>query len=283
MLIFILTLLLLASTLLSLGSYGVSSAISGKAVEKAIVETDAVGQLTDNILKDKTVNLGGKYGEMMQTVLKSEAMTDFFSEYTARSLQSQIYEEQMEEIGSDDLNAAFSKGMDECIANGSISMNTGERLLFDTALNLAMPSLTKGVNYVLSQMKLTDFVDDDTDKQIEMAQLLTSNEVKYGATGIAIIMCILLIVVCWRSKTGLLICGVAILLVAAFFLLFALLTDQSLKANADSLTLSKQMLAVMLSYGAMSSAAVGAAVGGVLTVACPVARLFSRDKRRYKR
>ena len=49
----------------------------------------------------------------------------------------------------------------------NISISFGERKLFDAALNMAMPNLTEGVNYVLGQMNLTAFVDDET------AQLVT--------------------------------------------------------------------------------------------------------------
>ena len=128
---FALAVILAASAALALGSYAVTEAISEESVEKAIRETDAVGQLTDSIIQDNTVNLGGRYGEIMQTVLKSDAMTDFFTVYTARCLQSQIYGEEMEEVGADDLNMAFSRGMDECIEDGSIDMGEGERKLFD--------------------------------------------------------------------------------------------------------------------------------------------------------
>ena len=184
---FALAVILIASSALALGSYAVSEAISEEGVEKAITETDAVGELTDNIIQQNTVNMGGVYGETMQAILKSDAMTDYFTEYTARCLQSQIYGEEMEELGSDDLNMAFSRGTDECIANGTITMNKGERAMFDTALNLAMPALTEGINYVLSQMNLTDFVDEETAEQIEMARTATSDEVRYGAAGIAIL------------------------------------------------------------------------------------------------
>ena len=93
---FLLALILLASSVLALGSYAVAESISEGAVEKAITETDAVGMLTDNIIEHNTINLGGVYGETMQAILKSDAMTDFFTAYTARCLQSQVYGEEME-------------------------------------------------------------------------------------------------------------------------------------------------------------------------------------------
>ena len=136
----VLALILMASTALALGSFAMSRAVSEDAVRQAITETDAVGQLTGNIIIQNTLNLGGEYGPEMQAILKSDAMTDFFTEYTARSLQSQVYGTELDEIGSDALNEAFSRGMDECLANGTVTMDEGERMIFDQALNTAMPN-----------------------------------------------------------------------------------------------------------------------------------------------
>ena len=275
---FLLAIILIISASLALGSYAVSEAISEDAVEKAITETDAVGQLTDNIIQHNTINLGGVYGETMQSVLKSDAMTAFFTEYTARCLQSQVYGEEMEEIGSDDLNMAFSQGMDECLANGTISMNEGERKMFDEALNAAMPNLTKGVNYVLDQMDLDAFVDEDTAEQIEMARTATSDQVRYGAAGIAIIACLLIVVLYWRSKIGLIWCGAIILIIAAFLYLLSMMIDQTMNATGEGIVLSRQMLYVMVTYGTYAAMKVGAVIGGAMIIAFPVFRLVFRSR-----
>ena len=275
---FLLAIILLLSASLALGSYAVSEAISEDAVEEAITETDAVGQLTDNIIQHNTINLGGVYGETMQTVLKSDAMTAFFTEYTARCLQSQVYGEEMEEIGSDDLNMAFSQGMDECLANGTISMNEGERKMFDEALNAAMPNLTKGVNYVLSQMDLDAFVDEETAEQIEMARKATSDQVRFGAAGIAIMACLLIVVLYWRSKIGLIWCGAIILVIAAFMYILSMMIDQTMASSGDGIVLSRQMLYVMVTHGTIAAMKVGAVVGGAMIIAFPIFRLVFRSR-----
>ena len=270
--------ILLLSASLALGSYAVSEAISEDAVEEAITETDAVGQLTDNIIQHNTINVGGVYGETMQTVLKADAMTAFFTESTARCLQSQVYGEEMEEIGSDDLNMAFSQGMDECLANGTISMNEGERKMFDVALNAAMPNLTKGVNYVLSQMDLDAFVDEETAEQIEMARTATSAQVRYGAAGIAIMACLLIVVLYWRSKIGLIWCGAIILVIAAFMYILSMMIDQTMASSGDGIVLSRQMLYVMVTHGTIAAMKVGAVVGGAMIIAFPIFRLVFRSR-----
>lgn len=280
LLAFVLALILIASSALALGSFAVSRAVSEDAVRQAITETDAVGQLTGNIIIQNTINLGGEYGETMQAILKSDAMTDFFTEYTARSLQAQVYGTEMEELGSDALNEAFSRGMDECLANGTVTMDEGERMIFDQALNTAMPNLTEGVNFVLDQMELTDFVDEETSQQIEIARQATSDEVRYGAAGIAIMVCLLLIALYWRSKMGFLISGLIILLVAGFFYLLPIMIGQTMEATGSSIVLSRKMLFVMVSCGSMEAVRVGAAAGAALIAACPVFKLLFRKRRR---
>ncbi len=275
---FLLAIILMLSASLAFGSYAISEAISEDAVEKAITETDAVGQLTDSIIQHNTINLGGVYGETMQSVLKSDAMTTFFTEYTARCLQSQVYGEEMEEIGTDDLNMAFSRGMDECLSKGTISMSEGERKMFDEALNTAMPNLTKGVNYVLNQMDLDAFVDEDTAEQIQMARTATSEQVRYGAAGIAIIACLLMVVLYWRSKIGLFWCGVIVLVIAAFMYILSMMIDQTLEATGDGIVLSRQMLYVMVTYGTHAAMKAGAVIGGAMIVAFPVFRLVFRSR-----
>ena len=275
---FLLAVILLASSALALGSYAVTESISEDAVGMAITETDAVGTLTDNIIEQNTVNLGGVYGETMQAILKSDAMTEFFAAYTARNFQSQIYGGKTEEIGTDDLNAAFSRGTDECLEKGIISMDKGERAMFDEALNTAMPNLTKGINFVLNQMNLTSFVDEDMSREIRIARTAASNEVRYGSAGIAILACVLLFALYWRSKFGMLLAGIMILIAAAFFYAISMMIEQTAEAGGEGLVLSRQMLYIMVSYGSLQAVKMGAIVGGAMIFACPVFKILFRHR-----
>ena len=157
-------------------------------------------------------------------------------------------------------------------------MDWGERALFDEALNTAMPNLTKGINYVLSQMNLTSFVDEDTAKQIELARTATSTEVRYGAAGIAILACVLLFALYWRSKFGILLSGIMILIVAAFFFVLSMMIDQTVESSGTGLVLSRQMLYIMVSYGAQQAVRLGAIIGGAMIVGCPIFKLVFRSR-----
>lgn len=267
----LLSALLAVTACLAMGSIAVSKAISEESIEKAIVETGAVEELTDDILRQNTTNLGGKYGDVMQTILKSDAMTDFFAAYTASCLQSQIYDEDYPEIGSDDLNAAFSRGIDECVANGSISMDDFERKLFDSALNMVMPTLTEGINYVFSQMNLTSFVDENTAAQIANARTAASDEVRYGSMAAGIVLGLILILLFWRSKMGMIWCAAVILIVSALFILIAFTLSES-TVSESSIALSARMMYVMASDGLWYAGAAGGALGCLLVLLCPVLR-----------
>lgn len=272
----ILSVILLASVGMAMCSFAVDKSLSEESIEKAISETNAVDKLTDRILEQNTVNMGGEYGESMKAILKSDTMTDFFTAYTAKALRDQVYGDGGTEIGTDEMNQAFSEGMDECRANGSISMNSGERLLFDQALNSAMPNLTEGINYVLTQMNLTSFVDEETQEQIETAKKLASPEVRYGTIGIAIIICLIIIAFFWRSKLGMIWCSFCILLIAGFFWLIAMMLEGTMESSGDYLALSTKMLAVMISYGADYVAIATGLIGLAFIPGCLILRLLSR-------
>lgn len=272
----LLSAVLFVSAGLAMGSFAAGEAISEEAIEKAIVDTGAVDKLTDNILAQNTTNLGAGYGQTMKTILKSDAMTQFFTEYTASCLQSKVYEETYEEIGSDELNEAFQRGTDECMADGSIAMGEMERKVFDEALNLAMPVLTEGVNYVLKQMNLSSFVDEDTAQQIEMAQSITSDTLRFGACAVAAACCLIILLLFHRSKMGLIWCGVCILIIAVFFGIFAVMLDQTVASSGENIVLSRQMLYVMVAHGLKYVAVAGGALGAACFPACLILRKIFR-------
>ena len=150
--------------------------------------------------------------------------------------------------------------------------------MFDDALNAAMPNLTKGVNYVLNQMDLDAFVDEETAEQIEMARTVTSVQVRYGAAGIAIMACLLIVALYWGSKIGLILCGVIILVIAAFLFILSMMIDQTIEATGDGMVLSRQMLYVMVTYGVQAAMRVGAIVGVAMIIAFPIFRLVFRSR-----
>lgn len=64
-------------------------------------------------LRENTVSMGGAYGELVQSVMKTDVMNDFFAAYLSSVIRSEVYGEQYEEIAEDDLMQAFSSAIDE--------------------------------------------------------------------------------------------------------------------------------------------------------------------------
>lgn len=284
---FLLSIILAIILILSAGavfsSFAVTEAVSEEAIQKAVVETGAVDELTDRILSQNTVNMGGQYGQTMKEILKSESMTKFFTAYTAGCLQNQVRGEEgtagsgyYDEIGSDDLYMAFREGTDECINKGSISMGEGERQIFDTALKTAMPTLANGINYVIQQMNLTSFIDDDTAEYMETAQMMTSSEFRYGAIGIAAIACLGLILLRRHRRSGLFWCGICLLLIAGLFYVVATMLSGTAESSGDFVALSTRMLYVMVAYGLKKVAIAGGVAGAACLPICLVAKLLRR-------
>ena len=276
---------LVASAGMAMGSFAVTEAVSQEAIEKAITETGAIDELTNNILAQNTVNLGGQYGQTMKEILKSDAMTEFFTAYTAGALQAKVLGEEgtagssyYEEIGSDDLYQAFSSGTDQCLAKGSISMNEGERTIFDGALKTAMPMLAEGINYVLTQMNLTSFVDEDMQQQIEIAHEITSDRFRYGTIGLGALAALLLFLLRWNRHTGFVWCGVCLLLVAAMFYIFAMMLEGTVESSSSFIALSSRMLYIMVAYGLQKIAIIGGGAGVLCFPACPIAKLIFRKR-----
>lgn len=281
----ILALILAVSAGAALSSYAVTEAVSEEAIQKAVVETGAVDELTDRILAQNTVNMGGQYGQTMKEILKSEAMTEFFTVYTAGCLQNQVRGHEgtagsgyYNEIGSDDLHMAFSRGTDECLSKGSISMAEGERQIFDDALNLAMPTLTKGINYVIEQMNLTSFIDDETAEYMQTAQTMTSPAFRYGAIGIALLACIGLLLLRHHRRTGFMWCGVCLLLIAGLFYVIGMMLGGTVESSSNYIALSSRMLYVMIEYGLQKIAVVGGIIGAACLLTCFISKLIGRHR-----
>lgn len=279
----ILAIILILSAGAVLSSFAVTEAVSEEAIQKAVVETGAVDELTDRILSQNTVNMGGQYGQTMKEILKSDAMTEFFTVYTSGCLQNQVRGEEgtagsgyYDEIGSDDLYMAFSKGTDECINKGSISMGEGERQIFDAALKTAMPTLANGINYVIQQMNLTSFIDDETAEYMETAQTMTSPEFRYGSMGIGLLACLGLLLLRRHKRSGLLWCGICLLLIAGLFFVLSMMLGGTVESSSDFIALSTRMLYVMISYGLKKVAVVGGIVGVACLPLCLVAKLVLR-------
>ena len=75
-----------------------------------------------------------------------------------------------------------------------------------------------------------------------------------------------------------LLCGILILVVAALFYGVSMMIDKTVTADGAGLVLSRQMLYIMISYGATEAMKVGTVIGGAMIVACPIFKLVFRSR-----
>ena len=69
-----------------------------------------------------------------------------------------------------------------------------------------------------------------------------------------------------------------ILIVAAFFFVLSMMIGQTVESSGSSVVLSRQMLYIMVSYGAQQAVRVGTIVGGAMIVGCPIFKLVFRSR-----
>ena len=77
-----------------MGILSVDKALSEGTIKKSIVETGVVDDVIGEALRENTVSMGGAYGELVQSVMKTDVMNDFFAAYLSSVIRSEVYGEQ---------------------------------------------------------------------------------------------------------------------------------------------------------------------------------------------
>lgn len=204
----ILAIALLISESLVMGLFSVDKALSEKSIKKSLNQTELISQLVDEAVGEKTVNMGGKYGDIIKQTMETEAMTNFFSEYITSAVRSELYSEEYREVANDELLKAFTAGIDELSQSGAIRINPVEEAVIKQAMLEAIPDLTKDLNSIMNEY-------DVTDGQTEQATALADEDVqKMLSWGtrikillISAVLCAALIALYWRSKNGFIWCA----------------------------------------------------------------------------
>lgn len=208
--------LLFAAECVTMGTFCVDKALTEDATEKAITNSSIVQELIDTALTENTVNGGGEYGEIVSTVMKTEAMTSFFTGYMTNAMRSVVYGETYEEIADDELMAAFSAGVDELNVKGALNITPVEEELIKQQMQRQMPDLTADLNQIAEELKVEP---GDYDENIQSYR----GFVNHGSQAVGIIICLLLCAVLfalfWRSKLGIVWCGIITLLTSVMLLL----------------------------------------------------------------
>lgn len=159
--LWILMLVLLICECMVMGIYAVDAGSTEKNIRKALDESDIVSSIVKESLADNTVNGAGVYGEVIEELAESEAMTDFFASYISNGIRESVYGYEIEEIANDKLMAAVDKGIDQVNSSGGVQISSTEKQLFLNAVSQMTPELTKGINSVISSFETLTYGEAD--------------------------------------------------------------------------------------------------------------------------
>ncbi|NLD18635.1 MAG: hypothetical protein GX663_00075 [Clostridiales bacterium] len=220
----VLALLLLTAEGIFMGMFSVDRALTKDSVEEEIADSAIIDELLEEALVQSTVNDAGLYGDIIQQVLKTETMTNFFANYMTGAMRAQLYGEEYEEIANDELMTAFSKGVEEATESGTVNISPMEEEYLKQKMEYEIPVMTQSLNEIAEEYEASQGVT------IQRLMAKEDGIQKYIGTGHRIVMalaCIVfsigLIALFWKSRLGFLWCGVVTAIVATCYGLVALL------------------------------------------------------------
>ena len=73
----IISAVLLAGEVFLMAAFAFDRALSEESLRKAVEENNLVEAMVEEALRESTVSMGGEYGEMVMSVMRTDAMTDF--------------------------------------------------------------------------------------------------------------------------------------------------------------------------------------------------------------
>ena len=153
--LWVLMLVLFICECMVMGIFAVDAGSAEKSIRKALDESEIVSELVMESLKANSVNGAAIYGETIEELAESDAMTDFFAEYISNGIRESVYGYQVEEIAYGKLLEAVDKGIEQVNAGDEVQISSDEKLLFMSAVSKAAPEMTEGIGKVISSFETT--------------------------------------------------------------------------------------------------------------------------------
>ena len=153
--LWVLMLVLFICECMVMGIFAVDAGSAEKSIRKALDESEIVSEIVMESLKANSVNGAAIYGETIEELAESDAMTDFFAEYISNGIRESVYGYQVEEIAYGKLLEAVDKGIEQVNAGDEVQISSDEKLLFMSAVSKAAPEMTEGIGKVISSFETT--------------------------------------------------------------------------------------------------------------------------------
>lgn len=272
----LLCIILLVAETTALGLFAMDRALSRGTVKDAVHETDFAVKLTDEVLNSTTVNMGGRYGEMAEAVMKTEAMEEFFADYIDNAVKHEIYGQEYNEVSTDELMAAFNKGIKQAEKSGAVMLTDTEKDLVKKAMLQQAPDVTANLNELIGSYDSTegDMVENAADPYSGFAAA-SGLGARALAWAVCAVVCILLIAIMWRSKFGFIWCGVVTAITALIYLGLGSAGEGFLMGMVSD-TPADEMLMYMISSGFGAAAVFGGIAAVIFFIAFIVLKIKHR-------
>ncbi len=275
----IMAIILIGSAGIFAGSIALEKAVSEEAIEKAIEETDAVDRIADSIVRQSSTDVSRSYSTSLKKVMKSQAMTDFMTRRISESMKAKLEGEELMELDRAEFKKALLDGFEECKGSDDFTLGVYETGVFNGALEKAIDNLAKSTDYVLERMELTTFLDEKTNEVLGYSKQLATDEIRYGSLGISVIMFLMLLLLFWRTKGGILWTAFSLLILAGFFWLLSYMVQATMGVSGDYAGLSTRLLYIMAGYGLESTAIPLGVIGvGMMAIVYPLFRIIFRKR-----
>lgn len=208
---------LLAAEVAAMGLFSAKAALSGDHIDDMVAETVADPEIIDRLLDDMLgadlVDVDGVYGDLIARIMQTDAMTGYFTEYLTYVVNTRVYGSQEEELPADALSSAFFRAIDEVsTAEGYPIPNELVTRLSKAMEDEAAELMEKMDQQVGSYEEILAAAggagsEADLDTIGKIAALLEKGaETKMLI--VSIVLCVLLMILNWRSRFGFLWCGV---------------------------------------------------------------------------
>ena len=263
--LWVLMLVLFICECMVMGIFAVDAGSAEKSIRKALDESEIVSEIVMESLKANSVNGAAIYGETIEELAESDAMTDFFAEYISNGIRESVYGYQVEEIAYGKLLEAVDKGIDQVNAGGEVQISSDEKLLFMSAVSKAAPEMTEGIGKVISSFETTAGGDaEEVSSAVEGKSAIASmmNPVTRIML-IAVAVIVILITTVLSREDGLVVLRTAGPTIAAVVLYGAL----ALRGIGASSSAADIFLNELVKNGAFAVAAAGAGAALIIAAA----------------
>ncbi|HIU26110.1 MAG TPA: hypothetical protein IAC50_06440 [Candidatus Copromorpha excrementigallinarum] len=270
---------LLAGEVFLMAAFAFDRALSEESLRKAVEENNLVEAMVEEALRESTVSMGGEYGEMVMSVMRTDAMTDFFTDYVEAAIDHEIYGNPYTEIGTDQLMNAFTRGVEEVNSEGGESVSPLEEEFMKQELLREAPDITADLNSLVGEYDaLGGRAAEEALQPAEGVRILTGVAERAAAVILCLICVAALAFMFRRSRLGLIWCAAATATAASAFMLLS--AGQPAQPGVAELSSLENALLDMLTSGFRAAAAAGYITAAIFVIICVIMRAARRKKLR---